>query len=291
MRRGPVYQHRGALTLNMAIAITMRVMILVKAAPVLTSDLQESMCVAAMALDGPPRWIRLHPVPFRDLEDTSKFQKYQEVTVDVIRPKSDRRPESWTPIHGSIVPGTAIGTEHAWSIRRERVHSLGSDLTMCELVELNRSGSGPDTPSLAVVRTREAPRFVVEERDEEQLARWRSRAEAIGNQPSLFEDTAQPKAPFEVIPWRFSYRYRCLAPDCGGHKQTIIDWEAVALYRKVRSKPDWRELMRQKFEDELWAPGRDTVLFVGNQEQHPQSFLVLGVFWPPDEPIQRSLLS
>jgi len=274
----------------MAITTTMRVMILVKAAPVLTSQLQESMCVAAMSLDDPPRWIRLHPVPFRDLEDTTKFRKYQEVTVEVFRPKSDRRPESWTPIEGSIVPGATIGTDHAWSARRQRVSSLGAELTMCELVEMNRSGSGPDTPSLAVVRTREAPKFVIEERDEEQLSKWRSRAEAIGSQPSLFEDAAQPKAPFEVIPWRFSYRYHCRVPDCNGHKQTIVDWEAVALYRNVRSKPDWRELMRQKFEDEMWAPGKDTVLFVGNQEQHPQSFLVLGVFWPPDAPIQPSLL-
>lgn len=275
----------------MPITTTMRVMILVKAAPVLTSALQESMCVAAMSLDDPPRWIRLHPVPFRDLADETKFHKYQEVTVEAFRPRSDRRPESWTPIEGSIVPGPTIRTDHAWSERRQRVDSLGSELTMCELVEMNRSGSGPDTPSLAVVRTREAPTFVIEERDEDQLAKWRSRAQAIGSQPSLFEDTGQPKAPFEVIPWRFSYRYHCLAPECNrGHKQTIVDWEVVALYRNVRSKGDWRELMRQKFEDELWGPGRESVLFVGNQEQHPQSFLVLGVFWPPRGSIQPSLL-
>ena len=204
----------------MAITTKMRVMILVKAAPVLTSQLQESMCVAAMSLDEPPRWIRLHPVPFRDLEDTTKFRKYQEVTVEVFRPRSDRRPESWTPIDGSIVPGPTLGTDHGWSARRQRVDSLSSDLTMCELVELNRSGSGPETPSLAVVRTREAPKFVIKERDAEQLAKWQSRAVAIGSQPSLFEDAGQPKAPFEVIPWRFSYHYNCLWPDCKGHKQT-----------------------------------------------------------------------
>jgi hypothetical protein len=275
----------------MAITTTMRVMILVKAAPVLTAALRESMCVAAISLDDPPCWIRLHPVPFRDLEDNTKFRKYQEVTVEVIRPKSDRRPESWTPIEGTIVPGATIGTDRSWSRRRERVEGLGSDLTMCELIELNRSGSGPGTPSLAVVRTREAPRFVIEERDDEQLANWRSRADAIGSQPSLFEDPGQSKAPFEVIPWRFSYRYHCLSPQCSrGHKQTIVDWEVVALYRNVRSKPDWRELMRQKFEDELWAPERDTVLFVGNMEQRPWNFLVLGVFWPPSDPMQPSLL-
>ena len=73
----------------MAITTTMRVMILVKAAPVLTSQLQESMCVAAMSLDDPPRWIRLHPVPVRDLEDTTKFRKDQDVTVEV---RGDRQP-------------------------------------------------------------------------------------------------------------------------------------------------------------------------------------------------------
>ena len=46
--------------------------------------------------------------------------------------------------------------------------------------------------------------------------------------------------------------------------------------------------MRVKFEETLWQ-GRDTVLFVGNQEQYPISFLVLGVFWPPAGPAQGLL--
>jgi hypothetical protein len=90
------HQHRGALT-RMAVPTTLKVMILVKAAPVLTSALQETMCVAAMSLDDSPRWIRLHPVPFRDLDDSTKFRKFQEVTVKAIRPKSDRRPLSRGP--------------------------------------------------------------------------------------------------------------------------------------------------------------------------------------------------
>jgi hypothetical protein len=274
----------------MAVPTTLKVMILVKAAPVLTSALQETMCVAAMSLDESPRWIRLHPVPFRDLDDSTKFRKFQEVTVKAVRPRSDRRPESWTPIEGTIVPGEAIGTERAWSTRRQRVERLGSDLTMCDLLELNRSGSGPDTPSLAVVRTRQAPKLVIKERDAEQLATWRARAEAIGSQPSLFEDPGKSRLPFEVIPWRFSYRYHCLAPACGSHNQTVVDWEVVALYRNVRAKTDWREVMRRKFEDELWAPDRDTVLLVGNMEQRPWNFLVLGVFWPPTAGLQPSML-
>ena len=55
----------------------MKVVVLVKAAPVLTRQLEETMCVAGVRIDkGDPRWIRLHPVPFRDLDDDSKFVKY-----------------------------------------------------------------------------------------------------------------------------------------------------------------------------------------------------------------------
>lgn len=99
-----------------------------------------------------------------------------------------------------------------------------------------------------------------------------------------------PKPDFDVVPWRFRYSYRCLSQDCNGHNQTIIDWEAVALWRNVRDQPDWQHKMRRKFVDELWAPSRDSVMFVGNMEQRPWNFLVLGVFWPPNQSIQPSLL-
>ncbi len=263
-------------------------MTLVKATPVLTSRLEESMCVAAMTLDEDPRWIRLHPVPFRDLDEDSQFSKYQEITLRAIR-QHDRRPESWTPVEGSITLGQTIGTEHAWSTRRNRVDGLGEN-TMCELWERNHSGSGPGTPSLSVVRTTEPPELTITERDPKQLRKWTELAEAISSQPSLFDDTTKKKPKIDVVPWRFRYKYRCLASNCNGHDQTIVDWEAVALWRNVRYDSDWQDKMRQKFVSQLWASDRDTVLFVGNQEQHPQSFLVLGVFWPPDQPIQSSLL-
>ena len=262
-------------------------MILVKAAPVLTRQLAETMCVAAIDLDE-PRWIRLHPVPFRDLDDDKKFRKYQEVEVKAFRPASDRRPESWTPIEGSARLGEAIGTDHRWSDRRLRVAELG-ERTMCDLIALNRLGSGPDTPSLAVVRVAGQPGLLISQRDEAQVSEWRRRAEAMTARKSLFDDSGAVKAPFEVIPWRFRYRYRCLADGCKGHKQTIVDWEASALFRNVRRRPNWQDLMRQKFVDEMWAPTRDTVLFVGNMEQRPWNFLILGVFWPPSGGTQGSL--
>ncbi len=121
------------------------------------------------------------------------------------------------------------------------------------------------------------------------LDKWQKRADAIAARLSLFDDPATAKPAFEIIPWRFRYKYRCLAPNCRGeHRQTIIDWEAVALYRNVHNKANWQDLMRQKFVDTLWT--NRTVLFVGNMEQYPWNFLVLGVFWPPRTDMQQSFL-
>jgi len=267
----------------------MKVLVLVKAAPVLTRELEETMCVAGVRVDADdPSWIRLHPVPFRDLEEDRKFAKYQVVDVEVERPKSDRRPESWSPLRASISPGQTLTPTRAWAERRQVIEQLGESF-MCELVEMNRSGSAPGTPSLAVVRPQQPPRLIITERDESQLRQWTARAQGAANRLSLFDDPGTRKPEFEVVPWRFQYDYQCAASGCRGHRQTIVDWEVLALWRKVRRQPDWREQMRAKFEDTLWTD-RDSVLFVGNQEQHPASFLVLGVFWPPSRPYQPSLL-
>lgn len=157
---------------------------------------------------------------------------------------------------------------------------------MCDLIEANRWGSGPDTPSLSVVRPVEPPTLKITPRDEPQLTEWRRRAAGAASRLSLFDNPNVHKPEFEVVPWRFRYEYRCSAPGCHGHSQTIVDWEALALWRHVRHRDDWREQMRVKFEETLWH-GRDTVLFVGNQEQHPISFLILGIFWPPAGPAQE----
>jgi hypothetical protein len=271
------------------VAEKLNVLVLVKAAPVLTSQLEETMCVAGMTVDDAPRWVRLHPVPFRDLDVESQFHKYQELSVDVIRSRTDRRPESWTPIEGSEQLGRTVGTKNGWAERRRRIGLLGEP-TMCSLVRANQTGSRLGTPSLGVVRLAAPPKLVITPRDEIQLRSWTMRAEAIAARQSLFDDPSKPKIPFEVVPWRFRYHYRCLDDSCNGHEQTIVDWEALALYRHVSNHPDWQDRMRAKLVGEMFGPGRDSVLFVGNQEQHPQSFLVLGIFWPPTDNGQMSLL-
>jgi hypothetical protein len=186
---------------------TIRFIVLVKAAPVLTRALDETMCVAGARLDtAAPEWVRLHPVPFRDLADENRFAKYQGVSVDVRRPRSDRRPESWSPLYGTIAPGKFLGTENGWAQRRRIIDRL-HEANMCHLEEANRGGSGPDTQSLAVVRPVSPPKLRITERDDDQLKKWRLRAAGAAARQSLFDDPDDRKPDFEVVPWRFQYEY------------------------------------------------------------------------------------
>lgn len=103
------------------------------------------------------------------------------------------------------------------------------------------------------------------------------------------EQAHQLKA-LETIPWTFKLRYECDDPRCSTtHAQSIIDWEIAEFYRRVQHADDWRARVQAKWLDELCAPDRDTALFVGNQHQHPRSFLILGVWWPPRRPEQLAL--
>jgi hypothetical protein len=194
----------------------MNVVVLVKAAPVLTSHFDETMCVAGAQLSGDSAaWIRLHPVPFRDLATESRFTKYQQIDLEVRRPKADRRPESWMPIEGTLLLGNRLGTARGWADRRDLV-SKRYESDMCDLVDANRGGSGPGTPSLAVVRPVVVPQLVISERSADQRAQWRRRADGARNRMSLFDDPATTKPDFEVVPWRFRYRYHCARTTCGG---------------------------------------------------------------------------
>jgi len=63
------------------------VMVTVKAYPQTSKRLMsEVVCVAGVRLDrGQPEWIRIFPVPFRDLAIAAKFKKHEIFEVDVRR--------------------------------------------------------------------------------------------------------------------------------------------------------------------------------------------------------------
>ena len=244
----------------------------VKAYPALLSSLDEAVCVAGFRTElmKPPTWIRLFPVHFRELEEDQKFQKWQEISINVDRSTKDGRPESFKPQGNTIEVGRKVSVKERLELVQAMPHK-----SMCEIIaEQALNGT-----SLGVVRPRRVIEVVVATRDQDEVNSQQRRVNHAANQQRLF---GPQLTPLEVIPHRFLYRYLCESPDCGEHRQGIIDWEISAAYRKWRHQypDDFVERIRHKWHQELCAATRDPRFFVGNMHQHPQSFLVLGVFWP-----------
>ncbi len=262
---------------------------LVKAYPALSRKYGEVSCVAGVEMTGDgPRWIRLYPVPFRSLDDDQQFRKYQPVRLRVEAHRGDLRPETRRPDRDSIeLRGGQVSSRNAWALRRRFVEPLMA-ASMCEISRHQRR----DGTSLGVFRPGQVKDFKIEKArvDEAKL----QIAKAWSAQTSLLDglgadERTNQLRELEQVPWTFRYRYECQETGCRGHSQSIIDWEIAQFYRRVRHFDDWRDRMRRRWVDEVCGADRDTAFFVGNMHQHPKSFLILGVWWPPRRPEQLAL--
>lgn len=265
---------------------TAEVLVTVKAYPQLSNKHGEVVCVAGVRLDqGQPEWIRLFPVPFRDLPEALKFRKYQVIRTQVRR-GSDKRPESYRLDLDNleVVRDVDTGKDQLWGERRHLMGDLVGQTTMCRLYRENESG-GP-APSLGLVRPAEVMNVIVESNTGFDTHR-KHLAELAAEETLL----APAKAELEPSPYIVKYHYRCLEPGCRTHTQTLIDWEVAEAGRKWSRQYPPQEIpdrIRAKFLEQLCGDDREPYFFVGNQKLHLQSFLVLGVFWPRVVPPQEA---
>lgn len=262
---------------------------IVKAYPAVSKRHGEVACIAGVqfthtdALSHPDvHWVRLFPVPFRDLEDEQQFAKYQPIRVRVESHSSDSRPETRRPDRESIeVTGDTIPAKGDWLGRRPYVEPLMVD-SMCAI----QCRQKEDRTSLGLFRPAEILGLDIEDIDvkeeKEELAQTMARREAQGSllKGGEIDEKAELLGALDLIPHRFKLRYRCADSGCQGHVQSIIDWEILQFYRREREKPDWEQIVRRRVLEEICAPDRDVALVVGNQHQHENAFLVLGFWWP-----------
>ena len=247
-----------------------RILVTVKTYPHPSVSYQELVCTAGIREDG--SFIRLYPVDFRYRPPHQRYEKYQWIEVDVIRNRSDPRPESYRPDLDSVrILGDRISTENNWEERKRLV--LARPLqTMCGL----RTAFMRDKTSLGVIK----PQSITEVRVEDTEREWDVKHQQALAQYSLFD---QQKKPLAKIPFRFSYRFSC-GDDCNGHEMSITDWELGALYLRevlrLGNEIHAAESVRKKYFDNLCGPDKDTYFFVGNTYTVYNSWIVLGVFYP-----------
>lgn len=265
--------------------VDLELLIVVKSYPNPSQSLGEATCVIGICKDR--GFVRLYPVPFRKLEDDQQFSKYQVIRLQAQEPKTDKRPNTFRPILDSIeLVGEPLTTGKArdWAARKEWVMPWCSE-SMCEIQRRQKE----DSTCMGFFK----PAEVLDLTQEEQAEEWVP-AELAKLETTDFFMTKENKL-LEKLPYKWRYKYRCSDPDCQGHEQQLIDWEAGAFYRNVIRRsgvtdPDAvLEGMRRKFVGQLCGADRDTHFFTGNMAAHQGSFIILGVFWPPVD-LQGQLL-
>ena len=268
---------------------------LVKAYPALSKTYGEVSCIAGVEYSPAEQlspnllnWIRLYPVPFRDLDDDQQFAKYQPITVSVERHSGDSRPETRRPDRDSIeVVGAQIPAKGTWEGRRRFVEPLFAE-SMCQIARLQAS----EGTSLGIFRPKKVKDVVIKEADiaaEKVAIAKASVAQGSLLKPEADEEKMHFLSALEQIPWSFKLKYECSDPNCNAHEQSIIDWEIAQYFRHIRNSANWEEELRRHILEDLCGPKRDAAVIVGNQHQYPNAFVVLGFWWPERVPQQLAL--
>ncbi|MGA2363008.1 MAG: hypothetical protein ABSG73_11180 [Candidatus Aminicenantales bacterium] len=252
--------------------IAKKVLITVKAYPYPSISYGETVCCAGVDLED-FKWIRLYPIPFRDLEDDKKFRKYSIIEADCAKSPGDLRPESYRIRSASIRILDHIDTRKGWDKRKSIVLNLPVK-SMCQVIEDEKNAKA----SLGLIKPVNIA-FHCEKKPKSDAGK-RMKAYA---QKSLF---GRLKQPIEEIPYQFYYHFRCASElACPSHDLSITDWEICQSFRRWKYRyRDEQELLRKiedKWMDMVDDTKKDSYFYVGNLHRLQNIFTVLGTFYPP----------
>ena len=252
-----------------------KVCIVVRTYPMPAHKGVEVSCTAGITDSG--KWIRLFPVPYRFLDHDKRFRKYQWIEV-AVQKGSDPRPESYRIFEDTIkITSAPLSTQHNWTARRKLVSPVQAHCLCC--LERDRKSKG--IPTLGLFKPRIIEKLLIEK----DQSPWTPEQLQLLQQGHLFNPG--PKTRLEKVPYQFRYKFQCDEDSCNGHTLICTDWEIGESWRKwsreYRNK--WEEKFRNRYEKEMIEKS-DTHFFVGTHRVHPQTWMIVGLFYPPRD-VQR----
>ena len=256
-----------------------RVLVAVMTYPHPSPKYQELICTAGITEAG--EWVRLYPIDYRYRSAHQRFRKYQWIEVDLWPhgEGNDSRKESRRPDLDSItVVGEPLPTANAWAARRAIFDPMPHH-THKQLTALHES----DKTSLGIVRPTKIHDLEIRPAN----PNWKPEWNKLFQQLTLFGPRQKP---LRKIPYSFHYIFEC-DDDIKPHSALCEDWELGVLFLKeatrLGSDAAAAESVKQKFFTELCGPKKDTRFFMGTFFPY-NTWLVLGVFWPPKSVVSQS---
>jgi hypothetical protein len=248
-----------------------RILVTVRTYPIPAEKGIEVSCTAGIAEGN--EWIRLFPVPYRFMDMDKRFRKYQWINVSVKKSSSDARPESYKLNIDSIPIGDSVSPVNQWAERKKLIFPLKRS----SLCEIKREQQRDGFPTLAIFKPAEIKRLWMEPCAPD----WTVEERQLLSRQLLFAKNT-PHQTLEKIPYEFRYEFHCAEEECTGHKLMCTDWEMGQSYRLWNRKygANWESRFRQRYEEEM-INKYETYFYVGTVHGHPDSWIIIGLFYPP----------
>jgi len=263
-----------------------RVLIAAKTYPTISGKYDELVCTAGFREDG--SWIRIYPIPFRKKSYNEQYSKYDWIEIDLVKNKSDFRPESYRPYSydSEIKIVGKLDTKNYWAERKKfALNNVHTNLTSL----IKDAHNTKICTSLAVFKPSRIIDFIAVEVEREWDKKKIDQLKANRDQTNLFE---HPEDPFDVVqklPYKFSFIFE---DDEGKQSKLMIeDWETGQLYWNCLAKHEGNEkkaiedVKYKYFED--FAKTKDLHFFLGTTQVHHHvslnPFMIIGTFHPKIE--------
>lgn len=252
-----------------------QLLIVVRTYPTPSAKDIEVSCTAAVTLNA--EWIRLYPVRYRYLPKDKQFHKYDLIEVR-LKKASEHRGESFNLDPDSIRIVSHVSTAKNWTERKKIILRAKSP-SLCFLQ--THLDNDPRAPTLGIFKPAQIERLIIEPEDPnwtpDQLAKLKQheQGQLFGTTPNIPE--------LQKIPYKFSYKFKCDDSACRTHTLMCSDWEMGEAYRRWRldyGANRWEEMFREKFERQM-IEKFDTHFYVGTVAQHPKTWIIVGLFYPP----------
>lgn len=259
-----------------------KILIATKTYPSISQKYRETVCTAGVLLskeEEPLQWVRIYPIKFRQLDFDRRYPRWSIIRALIEKNDRDYRSESFRIDDSSIQVLRKITTSNNWEERKRFLLPLQSR----SIKEIKNQDK-----SLGIIKPMIINKYFCEETERN----WKPKQQAILDQLDLFEPTLE----LEKIPYKFGYEF--IDEDGDKHRYSISDWEIQELYRKCRARSSSStqidkekeaiEKVRQKLEVEFMNK-KDLYFIVGNLKNHKNTFMIIGVVYPPFVSHQLSL--
>lgn len=235
--------------------------VLIKAAPVISSKNGETVCCAGLDLYG--NWLRLYPVSFRVLDESKRFKRWDKVKFSWRRPSNDTRLESRYVNNQSLeIVGRIKRSERTNFLEKSVVYSLRREFEQGKSLALLK----PDIID-----------FKIQRKSEKTIREHQRGIDLFHAQDDMF--IPRPSVPVKTCPYEFKYRYKT---EDGLREGTCQDWETEATFfnwRNLYGEKKALEMMQAQFGENL--PRKGLYFAMGTHSQYPETWLINGLIQLP----------